>query len=57
MINKVCLIKNIEALRERLCQTLTYLDPTDLTVVNISQELDKYIVLYEKSKCLAIEGT
>jgi hypothetical protein len=56
MINNRYLIKNIEALRERLCQSLLYLDPTDSRVIHISQELDKYIVLYEKTKFLAVDS-
>lgn len=50
------LIKNIETLRERLCLYLLYLEPTDSKVVHISQELDKYLVLYEKTKPLAIDS-
>ena len=53
MVNNRYLDFNIEMLREKLCQYLLYLEPTDSKVVKISQELDKYIVLYEKNKFLA----
>lgn len=53
MINCGCLIKDIETLREKLCHYLLYLEPTDSKVINISQELDRFIVLYEKNKFIA----
>lgn len=53
MTNNGYLDIKIEILRDKLCQYLLYLEPTDSKVVNLSQELDKYIVLYEKSRFFA----
>jgi hypothetical protein len=52
MINNVYILNNIELLREKLGHYLLYLEPTDSRVIYVSQELDKYIVLYERSKFL-----
>lgn len=55
MITNVYIIKNIEVLRDKLCHYLLYLEPTDIKVVTVSQELDKFLVMYEQSKLLVMD--
>lgn len=46
------LSKNIEKLRDKLNLLLSKKDPTDTVVINCSQELDRLLVEYERSRLL-----